>query len=327
MMPETQKLTPDTIVQLLLCTRLSLKEDLVKTFSPKEWKHLVEILHAAGHSPRVFLENSVSDFQDLFSDSEIQINRIGLLVSRRFELENELDRLSRLGIHVLTQQDADYPSRYFERLKEAAPQVLFYAGEAALLGQPGIAVVGSRNLEEVGQACARYVGSACGLSGLVLYSGGAKGVDSLSMESALDVRGTAVGVLADDLELMVRKWQPAIKRKDLCLVSPYHPQAGFSVGAAMGRNRLIYTLADFGVIVASEVQKGGTWAGAVENLKHHWVPLFVLSHNNMPSGNSALLTMGGIGLPYPFPTTPNTLLEWLTEKSEGSSPLNQLKLF
>ena len=38
---------------------------------------------------------------------------------------------------------------------------------------------------KVGQECARFVGNACGMSGQVLYSGGAKGVDTLSMEAAL----------------------------------------------------------------------------------------------------------------------------------------------
>ena len=72
-------------------------------------------------------------------------------------------------------------------------------------GQPGIAVVGSRHLDENGMECARFVGNACGISGQVLYSGGAKGVDSISMEAALVARGTAVGVLADSLEKAVRR--------------------------------------------------------------------------------------------------------------------------
>jgi len=110
-----------------------------------------------------------------------------------------------LGIEVLTRADEDYPARYKERLKDSAPTILFYAGEKALLGQPGIAVVGSRHLDEPGRNCAEFVGNACGLSGLVLYSGGAKGVDSISMNAALTSRGTAVGILADSLEKSIRK--------------------------------------------------------------------------------------------------------------------------
>ena len=46
----------------------------------------------------------------------------------------------------------------------------------------------------------------------------------------------------------------------------------------MGRNRLIYTLADYAIIVASDAETGGTWAGATETLKNGWVPIFVLEH-------------------------------------------------
>jgi len=74
------------------------------------------------------------------------------------------------------------------------------------------------------------VGNACGLSGLVLYSGGAKGVDTLSMEAALEASGTAVGVLADSPERAIRSHEAALQRGDLCLVTPYSPNAGFSVG-------------------------------------------------------------------------------------------------
>jgi predicted Rossmann fold nucleotide-binding protein DprA/Smf involved in DNA uptake len=239
-----------------------------------------------------------------------------------------LERLESLGIHPLTRADSDYPQRYRQRLKDSAPPVLFYAGEKALLGQPGIAVVGSRHLDEAGQECAKFVGNACGISGQVLYSGGAKGVDTLSMESALEARGTAVGVLADSLEKAVRSHETDLRRGDLCLVTPYSPNAGFSVGAAMGRNRLIYCLADYAIVVASEAETGGTWAGATETLKNGWVPVFVLEHSQMPEGNKLLLQKGGIGFPHPFNEPPLKLAEWLSKKASEQLKLpNQMELF
>jgi len=237
------------------------------------------------------------------------------LAERTNNLQHELNRLESLGIHPLTRADSDYPEKYRQRLKDSAPAVLFYAGEKALLGQPGIAVVGSRHLDEAGQECARFVGNACGLSGQVLYSGGAKGVDTLSMESALEARGTAVGVLSDSLTRAVRSRKEALKRGDLCLVTPYSPNAGFSVGAAMGRNRLIYTLADYAIVVASDAETGGTWAGATETLKNGWVPVFVLEHEQMPEGNKLLLQKGALAFPHPFKEPPVKLPEWLKEKA------------
>jgi predicted Rossmann fold nucleotide-binding protein DprA/Smf involved in DNA uptake len=166
------------------------------------------------------------------------------------------------------------------------------------------------------------VGNACGLSGLVLYSGGAKGVDTISMNAALAARGTAVGILADSLERAIRipGNRAALQRGDLCLATPLAPNAGFSVGAAMGRNRLIYSLADYAIVVASDAETGGTWAGSTEALRHGWAPVFVLDHPNMPEGNRLLLQRGAQAFPHPFGELPTQLLAWLQAHASPGKP-------
>lgn len=307
--------SPDSLVLVLLCSQLGLKSDSVKALTLRDWNPLARKLQTASLRPASLLTVSMSALQSKLGLSSDEVTRLEELLSRTDDLSHELERLARLGIHTLTRADVDYPQRYRQRLKDSAPSVLFYAGEKALLGQPGIAVVGSRHLDEAGQECAKFVGNACGISGQVLYSGGAKGVDTLSMETALEARGTAVGVLADSLEKAVRSRETALRRGDLCLVTPYSPNAGFSVGAAMGRNRLIYCLADYAIVVASDAETGGTWAGATETLKNGWVPVFVLEHNQMPDGNKLLLQKGALPFPHPFKEPPLKLQEWLGEKA------------
>lgn len=307
--------SPDSLALLLLCSQLGLDADSVKALTLREWNPLARKLQAVSLRPANLLTISLRDIQSKLSLSVDEVTRIEELLSRTDDLSLELERLARLGIHPLTRADSDYPQRYRQRLKDSAPPVLFYAGEKALLGQPGIAVVGSRHLDEAGQECARFVGNACGISGQVLYSGGAKGVDTLSMESALEARGSAVGVLADSLEKNVRSRETALRSGDLCLVTPYSPNAGFSVGAAMGRNRLIYCLADYALVVASDAETGGTWAGAIETIKNGWIPVFVLEHDQMPDGNKLLLQKGALSFPHPFKEPPLKLPDWLSEKA------------
>ncbi len=305
--------SPDSLTLLLLCSQLGLDDDSVKPLTLREWNPLVRKMQAASLRPSDLMKFSAEDIQArLDLDTQYAI-RITELLSRN--IQSNLSRLASLGIFPLTRADSDYPEKYRSRLKDSAPAVLFYAGEKALLGQPGIAVVGSRHLDEAGQECARFVGNACGLSGQVLYSGGARGVDTLSMESALEARGTAVSVLADSLEKQVKVQKEALSRGDLCLVTPYSPSAGFSVGAAMGRNRLIYCLADYAIVVASDAETGGTWAGATETLKNKWVPVFVLEHAHMPEGNKLLLQKGALPFPHPFKEPPVKLPEWMKIKA------------
>ncbi len=304
---------PDSLTLLLLCSQLGLDDDSVKPLTLREWNPLVRKMQAASLRPSNLPRLSDSDLRSKLDLDEQLVTRIAYLLSR--EIQSNLKRLESLGIFPLTRADSDYPEKYRSRLKDSAPAVLFYAGEKALLGQPGIAVVGSRHLDEAGQECAKFVGNACGLSGQVLYSGGAKGVDTLSMDAALDARGTAVGVLADSLERAAKSQKEALKRGDLCLVTPYSPSAGFSVGAAMGRNRLIYCLADHAIVVASDAETGGTWAGATETLKNKWVPVFVLEHEEMPEGNKLLLQKGALAFPHPFKESPVKLAEWMKTKA------------
>jgi predicted Rossmann fold nucleotide-binding protein DprA/Smf involved in DNA uptake len=260
------------------------------------------------HDMEIELEIDPSNAETLF-----------LLLDRVGSVAIELERLESIGINVMSRADPDYPDRYRTRLKASAPPVLFYSGEKALLGQRGLAVVGSRHLDEVGEKCADWIGNSCGLSGMVLYSGGAKGVDSISMEASLAARGTAVGVMANNMESELRKpeYRRGIQKGDLCLVTQYLPSASFNVGLAMGRNKLIYTLADYGIVVASSANKGGTWSGAMENLKNEWVPLFVVTYDDMPEGNQLLLERGGIELPLSKVEDYSNLDSYLREKSEN----------
>lgn len=316
--------SPDSQVMLLLCSNLGVSNDPDDApLKLREWNLLArKIATSSLGRPGKLLGLSGADLQSELDLTESEAERLARLLMRGGGLAIELERFDGSGIYPLTRADSEYPTRYRERLKEAAPAVLFYAGNRELLGQPGLAVVGSRNLDEAGQACAEFVGNACGLSGLVLYSGGARGVDTISMKASLENRGYAVGVLADSLEKAIRipEYRTALSRGDACLVTAFHPAAGFSVGAAMGRNRLIYTLADHAIVVASDAGKGGTWAGSTEALKAGWLPVFVLDYANMPDGNRALLERGANPLPYPLPVKPARLKPWLDEHIHTDKP-------
>jgi len=310
---------PNSLALLLLCSQLALDDDANKPLTLHEWNPLVRRMQIANLQPADLLELPSADLKTKLGITIDEAVHIRALLARTGNLTMVVEHLASSGIYPLTRADAEYPKRFRARLKDSAPPVLFYAGEKALLGQPGIAVVGSRHLDEAGQACAEFVGNACGLSGQVLYSGGAKGVDTISMNAALVARGTAVGVLADSLVKVVLGYKDALQRGDLCLITPYSPDAGFTVGAAMGRNRLIYCLADYAIVVASDAETGGTWAGATETLKKGWVPVFVLDHEMMPEGNKLLLQRGALSFPHPFRESPIQLPHWLKE-SAGNRP-------
>lgn len=318
------ELTADSQAILLLCSRLGLSSDSgLKPLTLREWNTLARKLLASDlGTPGKMLGLSAEELATALDVPGPEARRLAQLLGRGGGLAIELERLESIGIRVLTRADAHYPRRLKQRLKHSAPAILFGAGEQALLGQPGMAVVGSRNVDDRGKACADFIGNACGREGLVLYSGGARGVDSIATEAALEARGTAVGVLAHSLEKAIRvpDARSRLMSGDLALVTPYSPGAGFSVGAAMGRNKLVYALADYALVIASDAGKGGTWAGATEALKAKWVPVFVLDGTDVPEGNRQLMNKGALPFPDSLLTNTLALREWLGSQTDSFTP-------
>jgi predicted Rossmann fold nucleotide-binding protein DprA/Smf involved in DNA uptake len=60
----------------------------------------------------------------------------------------------------------------------------------------------------------------------------------------------------------------------------------------MGRNKLIYALATRTLVVASDLDSGGTWAGATECLKRGFGEVAVWRGEGEGPGNEALVSQG-----------------------------------
>ncbi|MER3462746.1 MAG: hypothetical protein C4342_07140, partial [Armatimonadota bacterium] len=109
---------------------------------------------------------------------------------------------------------------------------------------------------------AQGVAEAAVDAGYAVVSGGAKGIDQVSMRAAYNAGGDSIGFLAESLVKQVRKQGPAAFEDGLvCLATCYAPDAPFSVGNAMGRNKLVYGHATATVVVSAARGSGGAWAG------------------------------------------------------------------
>lgn len=318
-------LTDDGHVVLLLCSALGLADDEAVETAPytlSEWNQLARAIQESPlERPAGLLGRSSAELSGALNMPSQEADRIARLLDRGGRLSMELENLYSRGMWVVTRADAAYPAKLRQTLKHQSPSVLFGAGELRRLNRAGIAVVGSRQIDEAGQAFARRVGQKCAEAGVPVVSGGARGSDSLAMLAAIEAGGTVYGVLADSLERAVR--QPELRQflldDRLVLLTPYLPTAGFSVGAAMGRNKIIYGLADFAVVVSSDFQQGGTWAGAVEALKAAWCPVFVRQSDEVPDGNRELIKKGATPLAEDELAAIENLPEWLREHASVQS--------
>lgn len=303
---------------LMLCTKTGLSDNPgLLPYSLSEWNKLARKIAASEfETPMNLLGITVDNLMAGLDLTVEEAERIGQLLNRGTSLAIELDRLQNLGIWVLSRADPEYPEKHKRLLKESAPPILFGAGEKTLLNTSGIAIVGSRDIDEDGKTFAENIGNIAAYHGLVVISGGARGVDITAMKNALEGRGQAVGILANSLEQAIKKsdYRNGILRGDLTLFCPYGSNIGFNVGIAMGRNKLIYTMSDYAVVVSSDFNEGGTWTGAIEALKNKWGPVFIRNSNGVPVGNKELIRRGGIPISDPLPVQNIAFLEWLNSQ-------------
>jgi len=301
----------DSLATILLASRLCAEE--VQPFKAAEyWRLLDEIGVCKSASSRQEISSvnghlDASGLGAFLVKGEDQLvgdhglpkeiaGRIFRLSQRATALAFELERLDHSGLHTVTAFDEHYPQRWLTQLAAKAPPLVYAAGELELFDTPGLGVVGSRDVSQAGGKVAREVARLAARRSLPLVSGGARGVDQVAMDASLEAGGTVVGVLAESLSRKLKRSdvRRAIHDGGTLICTPYSPDAPFSAGNAMGRNKLIYAQAELTVVVASDADSGGTWSGATEALKHGYGTVAVWRGDGEGPGNAVLEQRGAV---------------------------------
>lgn len=316
----TANLSPDTEAILLLCGRFgSERGGNYAPLTQKEYESLARWLMERKLRPSDLLSGSSSGLLSDIVHAKLDLVRVETLLARGTAMALTLEKWQRSGLWVLSRSDSAYPIRLKKKLGQSAPPLLYGAGDTSLLDTGGLAIVGSRDVSEDALEFTRNVARACARDRLGVISGCAKGVDSAAMQGAGEAGGVVIGVLAADLlrASVNRQNRAGIQTGKFVLVSPFNPEAGFNAGNAMARNRFIYALADYALVVDSAQGEGGTWSGAIENLRHGWVPLYVRTPGEK-AGNAALVAKGGHGFVYtPYERT--SIREYLDSQQDTRS--------
>jgi predicted Rossmann fold nucleotide-binding protein DprA/Smf involved in DNA uptake len=263
---------------------------------------------------------------DLFSGpkpflSADQNERISQLTSDAGAVMVDAENLRLRGIWICPISAEQYPMRFKQRLGKQAPPVLFGVGEAPMLEAGGVGVVGSRDVSTDGAAAAMDVARRAVASGKQVVSGAARGVDQLAMNASNESGGSVVGVLADSLLERIRSSEvlASLDSGLTCLITQQHPSVGFTPAAAMSRNKLIYAIADVTVVIASDLESGGTWSGATEALRSNYGRVAVYRGPGSGPGNAKLGDLGATAL------LATDELDSLTHDEPGQYP-TQLRL-
>ena len=302
-MTMTEGLSADTQVVLLLCSRLGQRdENGAKPLTARQYGVLTRWLRERSMRPGDLLDHGGRARLAELQSSDLVSEALEKLLDRGAALGIMAERWTSRGLWVLSRSDDAYPGRLKSYLGQAAPPLLFGAGEPRLLQAGGLAMVGSRDASEEEIEFARSVAAACASQDVPVISGGARGVDLEAMAAGFEAGGKAIGVLPDSLarNAVSARYREGLLSGRLVLVSPYDPDARWFAFTAMDRNKVIYALSDAALVVSSAAENGGTWAGAVEALDAARVAVYVKANGSVKEGNRKLLARGG----RPFPEGP-----------------------
>lgn len=286
-------LSEDVQAIILLTANIGKKES-VQPLTLKEYNAVAKWLSENNLRPKsIFDDNVLQRIRDSHNN-KIDVNRIDQLLDRGGKLALTLEKWFNQGLWILSRIDEKYPGRIKKHLGNSSPPVLYGAGNKDLLDNGGLAVVGSRTPDGKALQFTQRISGMCAKEDIQIISGGAKGIDREAMITVDKHGGEYTGVLAGGLakEALSGLYRNAMRDGRGVLISPFNPDAGFTVGNAMSRNKYIYTLADWAVVVSSSENKGGTRAGAIENMNKKWTPLFVRYGDDIPAGNTSLVEKG-----------------------------------
>lgn len=286
-------MTQDSNVILTLCSHICVGEG-VRPLEPREYSELARLLTQAGKTPKDLFRFSAEDFSTVLNFGTEQTIRFMRLLDRNASLSFELGKYQNMGIETITRADIKYPRVLKKKLLNACPPIFYYAGDLALLEQQLIGYVGSRSIAQEDMDFTIQTVRKTVAQGYGVVSGGAKGIDTVSGTEALLNGGISVEFLSDSLLKKLKKSDAIrnVQQGKLLMISVAKPDAGFNVGMAMMRNRYIYAQAAGTVIVRSDLNKGGTWTGANENLKNNWCTTLCWDHPY--PGNQELIKNGAI---------------------------------
>ena len=196
----------------------------------------------------------------------VELARIGLttrtiawlVAPEQALIASDLRWLDASGAFLLAATAADYPPLLRE--SPDAPAVLYVRGDAQILREPQLAMVGSRNPTAGGKSTAREFASFFARSGITITSGLALGIDAACHLGALEADGPTIAVLGCGLDQIYPSENQALAERIAtagALVSEFPPGTPPLRAHFPQRNRIIAGLS-LGTLVVEAARQSGS---------------------------------------------------------------------
>ncbi len=260
---------------------------------------IVKIVHDNQLSLETFFQLE-SEWKSKFELSESDIQD---LKNAKTELPNNAflaeDLLSQ-GFEVVPINATEYSKTLKSNLKLKTPTVLYVKGNKQIMQENSIAIVGSREADEISLQFTDNIAKIASKQFKVIVSGFAKGVDKQALDSALHYKGQSIIVLPQGIMTFgsgIKKYYKEITNGDVMVVSTFQPKSAWSSGLAMARNPIIYAFASE-IYVAQSSESGGTWSGVLDGLKKGRTIFVRMPNSNEKNANLLLIEKGATAVDF-----------------------------
>ncbi|NDJ61256.1 MAG: DNA-protecting protein DprA [Chloroflexi bacterium] len=232
---------------------------------PKYWLGL-SLVPNIGPKRLALLLETLQDPARIWSASENELRRAGLspqplatLIKERqaLDLDQEMQRVQRVGAHLITLADDTYPAA----LKTAfnPPLVLYVRGTLTAQDNLALGIVGTRKATPYGREVTYHFAKDLAAQGVTVISGLAHGIDAQAHRGALDGGGRTIAVLGCGIQQVYPE-----DHRDLAhaIIEQGAVISEFPIGTPPAgrnfprRNRIISGLA-LGVLIPEAPEKSG----------------------------------------------------------------------
>jgi len=204
----------------------------------------------------------------LFAASLTELEAFGLpaaaaqsiALGKSLELASEeYDHAREMGASVVVPGDAQYPKRLLEIYDP--PLALYVKGDAEVIDQPGISVVGTRHPTPYGVSMAERLACDLAAHGLIIFSGMARGIDTAAHRGALNAHGRTAAIWGTGIDQLYPKENKKIAEQIVesggAIISEF-PLGTFPAPQNFPvRNRIISGIS-LGVLVIEAAEYSGT---------------------------------------------------------------------
>ena len=195
-----------------------------------------------------------NDISDFFSKNELFETKVNPLEEANIQIE----LCEKRSVNIVSFWDENYP-QLLSKI-HLPPVILFVKGQLQNSDSISISMVGTRRCSTYGKLTAEEFASFFARNGIIVTSGLATGIDTISHTSAIEANGITYAVLGCGIDTLSSSYQQMYADKIFdnggAVISEFKCGVSAKPGYFPQRNRIISGISKATLVVESDVQGG-----------------------------------------------------------------------